>query len=154
MQLVQHLLTDPVTLTLVPDGEQQVLFHRERGNDPAPLGHMGDATPGDVVRLPPSWQRLTPVQHHAAFSRRRAHDGPDQGGFASTIAAEQCHTLARKDGKRGDIDHRRPITAADSPSTTMAIEKIQPSSVSFQSSGADFVMPISLVIGRLNTLNA
>ena len=36
----------------------------------------------------------------------------------------------------------------------MAIEKIQPSSVSFQSPGADCVMPISLVIGRLNTLNA
>ena len=36
----------------------------------------------------------------------------------------------------------------------MAIEKIQPSSVSFQSSGADLVMPISLVIGRLKTLNA
>ena len=32
--------------------------------------------------------------------------------------------------------------------------KIQPSSVSFQSSGADCVMPISLVIGRLKTLNA
>ena len=32
--------------------------------------------------------------------------------------------------------------------------KIQPSSVSFQSSGADWVMPMSLVIGRLNTLKA
>ena len=36
----------------------------------------------------------------------------------------------------------------------MATLKIQPSSVSFQSSGADWVMPISLVIGRLKTLNA
>ena len=36
----------------------------------------------------------------------------------------------------------------------MAIEKIQPSSVSFQSSGVDSVMPISLVNGRLNTLKA
>ena len=36
----------------------------------------------------------------------------------------------------------------------MAMLKIQPRSVSFQSSGADCVMPISLVIGRLNTLNA
>ncbi len=34
------------------------------------------------------------------------------------------------------------------------MEKIHPSSVSFQSSGADFVTPISLVIGRLKTLNA
>ena len=36
----------------------------------------------------------------------------------------------------------------------MAIENIQPSSVSFQSPGADCVMPSSLVIGRLNTLSA
>ncbi len=36
----------------------------------------------------------------------------------------------------------------------MAIEKIQPSSVSRQSSGADCVIPMSFVIGRLNTLNA
>ena len=36
----------------------------------------------------------------------------------------------------------------------MAMLKIQPSSVSFQSSGADWVMPTSLVIGRLKTLKA
>ena len=36
----------------------------------------------------------------------------------------------------------------------MAMLKIQPRSVSFQSSGVDWVMPMSLVIGRLNTLNA
>ena len=36
----------------------------------------------------------------------------------------------------------------------MAMLKIQPSSVSFQSSGACVVMPISLVIGKLKTLNA
>ena len=47
-----------------------------------------------------------------------------------------------------------PVKAAANPRNTMAMEKIQPSSVSFQSSGADSVMPISLVIGRLNTLKA
>ena len=36
----------------------------------------------------------------------------------------------------------------------MAIEKIQPSSVNFQSSGAESVIPISLVIGRLKTEKA
>jgi hypothetical protein len=40
------------------------------------------------------------------------------------------------------------------PSMAIAIEKIQPSSVSFQSPGADCEMPSSLVIGRLKTLNA
>ena len=36
----------------------------------------------------------------------------------------------------------------------MATEKIQPSSGMFQSFGADWLMPMSLVIGRLNTLKA
>jgi len=49
---------------------------------------------------------------------------------------------------------QRPNSAAEKPRTKIAMEKIQPSSVSFQSSGADFVMPISLVIGRLKTLKA
>jgi hypothetical protein len=49
---------------------------------------------------------------------------------------------------------QRPITAADTPRKKIASEKIHPSSVSFQSSGAGCVIPISLVIGRLNTLNA
>ncbi len=49
---------------------------------------------------------------------------------------------------------QRPNTADETPRKKIASEKIQPSSVSFQSAGADFEMPMSLVIGRLNTLNA
>ncbi|MFK4523153.1 hypothetical protein ABIF90_001134 [Bradyrhizobium japonicum] len=49
---------------------------------------------------------------------------------------------------------QRPNTAADSPRKTIAMEKIQPSSVSFQSPDADWVTPSSLVIGRLKTLKA
>ncbi len=37
---------------------------------------------------------------------------------------------------------------------TMAMEKIQPTSVSFQSPGADLLIPSSRVSGRLKTLNA
>src|SRR5690606_35955048 len=40
------------------------------------------------------------------------------------------------------------------PRKKIASEKIQPSWVSFQSSGVDSLMPSSFVIGRLNTLNA
>ena len=47
-----------------------------------------------------------------------------------------------------------PVKAAARPRNTMAMENIQPSWVSFQSSGADSVMPISRVMGRLNTLKA
>ncbi len=47
-----------------------------------------------------------------------------------------------------------PAKAADRPRNTIASEKIQPSVVSDQSSGADFVMPMIFVSGALNTENA
>jgi hypothetical protein len=47
-----------------------------------------------------------------------------------------------------------PPNAADKPRTTIAMLKIQPSVVSFQSSGEDAVIPSTFVIGPLNTLNA
>jgi len=49
---------------------------------------------------------------------------------------------------------QRPSTAAEAPRKKIARLKIQPNSVSFQSSGADCVMPMSLVIGKLKTLKA
>src|SRR6476619_2708379 len=49
---------------------------------------------------------------------------------------------------------QRPNTADEAPRKKIASEKIQPSWVNFQSPGADCVMPSSLVIGRLSTLNA
>src|SRR3954471_1258269 len=48
----------------------------------------------------------------------------------------------------------RPKTAAERPRKTMAMVKIQASSVCFQSPGADSVMPRTLVSGSLKTLNA
>ena len=47
-----------------------------------------------------------------------------------------------------------PNSAADAPSTKIAMVKIQPSSVSCQSPAIDFVMPSWRVSGRLNTLSA
>ena len=49
---------------------------------------------------------------------------------------------------------QRPKIAEETPRKKIAIEKIQPSSGRFQSPGADFATPMSLVIGRLKTLNA
>src|SRR5262249_57884320 len=45
-------------------------------------------------------------------------------------------------------------TAADAPRKKMASVKIQPSSVSFQSSVSDLVIPSCRVSGKLNTLRA
>src|SRR5882757_8293018 len=49
---------------------------------------------------------------------------------------------------------QRPKTAADRPRRTMAIENVQPTSVNFQSDGAEWVMPINLVRGKLKVENA
>ena len=65
------------------------------------------------------------------------------------------HNAAVNIARRGPPSStQRPNIAADMPRKKMAIEKIQPSSGIFQSFGADLLMPISLVIGRLKTLNA
>src|ERR1700722_4968186 len=49
---------------------------------------------------------------------------------------------------------QRPNTAADEPRTTMAMEKIQPTSFRSQSPCADAFSPMSLVNGRLNVEKA
>src|ERR1700751_447275 len=56
--------------------------------------------------------------------------------------------------RRPPSSTHRPKTAEEIPRQKIASEKIQPRSVSFQSSGADCVTPSSFVIGRLNTLKA
>jgi len=47
-----------------------------------------------------------------------------------------------------------PANAADSPKNRIARLNIQPSVVSFQSSGKDSVTPNTLVNGKLKTLKA
>jgi len=65
------------------------------------------------------------------------------------------HSAAVNIARRGPPSStQRPNTADEAPRKNIAIEKIQPSWGRFQSPGADWVMPRSLVIGRLNTLNA
>src|SRR6185312_7771490 len=65
------------------------------------------------------------------------------------------HKAAVNIARRGPPSStHRPNTAAEPPRNSIASEKIHPSSVSFQSPGADCVMPSSLVIGKLKTLSA
>ena len=49
---------------------------------------------------------------------------------------------------------QRPNTAAAAPRKKIAAEKIQPTSVSFQSAGAACAPPSKRVSGRLNVENA
>ncbi len=75
--------------------------------------------------------------------------------IAETRKPPPKHKAAANIALRGPPSStQRPSTAAEAPRKKIARLKIQPSSVSFQSPGADWVMPISLVIGRLKTLNA
>ncbi len=65
------------------------------------------------------------------------------------------HNAAVNIARRGPPSStQRPQIAAEKPSTKIPMVKIQPSCGMFQSFVADLEMPISLVIGRLNTLNA
>ena len=65
------------------------------------------------------------------------------------------HSAAVNIARRGPPSStQRPKTAAEAPRKTMAKLNIQPSSVNFQSPGADCVIPRSFVIGKLNTLKA
>ncbi len=75
--------------------------------------------------------------------------------IAETKKPPAQHNAAVNIARRGPPSStQRPNTAAEVPRKKIAIEKIQPSSGRCQSSGADCVMPMSLVIGRLNTLKA
>ena len=49
---------------------------------------------------------------------------------------------------------QRPNRAADRPRKAIAIENVQPTSVSFQSPGAEWLKPMSLVSGKLKVENA
>ncbi len=65
------------------------------------------------------------------------------------------HTAAANMALRGPAaSSHLPKMAADRPRNTIAMLKIQPSVVSFQSSGTDSVIPMTRVSGRLNTLKA
>jgi hypothetical protein len=79
-----------------------------------------------------------------SFTPRAATRNPPQKQMAEASMALRGPTLST----------HFPPKAADKPRQTMARLKIHPRVVSFQSSGAGRVMPISLVIGRLKTLNA
>ena len=75
--------------------------------------------------------------------------------IADTKKPPVQHNAAVNIARRGPPSStQRPNTAADAPRKKIAMLKIQPSCVSRQSSGDCVVMPISLVIGRLKTLNA
>jgi hypothetical protein len=83
-----------------------------------------------------------------------------QSSCSSTPIAEmtrppQKQQAAANMARRGPPSStQRPSTAAERPKNTMAIEKIQPSSVSFQSLGAESVMPMTRLRGMLNGLKA
>jgi hypothetical protein len=69
----------------------------------------------------------------------------------SPIEAARGRELARRGPTRST---QRPDTLADRPRKTMAMLSTQPSEISFQSPGAESLMPMSFESGRLKTLKA
>ena len=69
---------------------------------------------------------------------------------ADTMNPPPKHSAAMNIERRGPTrSTQRPNSAADSPSTAIAMENVQPTSVNLQSDGSECVMPINLVSGRL-----
>src|SRR5271166_5859406 len=74
---------------------------------------------------------------------------------AATMKPPPKHNAAVNIDLRGPTrSTQRPKTAADSPRMAIAIEKVHPTSVNFQSEGSECVMPSNLVNGKLNVEKA
>src|SRR5271155_4738763 len=74
---------------------------------------------------------------------------------AATKKPPPKHRAATNMDRRGPTrSTQRPKIAAEDPRNKMAMEKIHAISLRFQSPGADWVIPISLVIGKLKVEKA
>ena len=69
--------------------EHHVLLHREVGEDPHVLRHVGDAGARDVGRRQPSRCRVPSKRISPARRAPQAHDGAQRRGLAGAVAAEQ-----------------------------------------------------------------
>ena len=75
--------------------------------------------------------------------------------MAATMKPPPKHRAATNIDMRGPTrSTQRPNRAAERPRTAMAMENVHPTSVNFQSPGADWVIPISLVSGKLKVEKA
>ena len=75
--------------------------------------------------------------------------------MADTMKPPPKHSAATNMDLRGPTrSTQRPNRAAERPRMAMAMENVQPTSLIFQSPGAEWSIPISLVRGRLNTEKA
>jgi hypothetical protein len=78
------------------EAEPQVLGDGELREDPAVLGHQGDAEAGDLVRALPAG-RLAEDLDLAAHRGQLAGDGEHRGCLARAVGAEERHQLAGLD---------------------------------------------------------
>jgi hypothetical protein len=97
-----------------PPHHLEILAGGEIREDPARLGHQGDAPAGDLVGGPAG--EVGPfVQDRALLGGREARDGSERGGLAGAVAAEQRHYLALAHVQRQPVqDVGQPVVRVDS----------------------------------------
>src|SRR6516165_11113800 len=114
------------------------------GGPKEPASHIEQAHQNDKARR--RHGRHSPREHLLAHRGRL---------LAEMKKPPAQHRAAVNIARRGPPSStQRPNTADETPRKNMAREKIHPSSGRVQSFGADCEMPMSLVIGKLKTLNA
>src|SRR5581483_6675163 len=93
---LQHAFEPPFAGSAdVLDAEQQILPHREAGEDVAMLRYIAEAAARDPIARQP--RDILPLEAYRAVRRHLAHDRLHGGGAADAIAAEQAHDLAGGD---------------------------------------------------------
>src|SRR5665213_2791518 len=100
-QQLQHPLEIGVDLAVVAQvrAHPQVLFDRERAEQPPPLRHLQHARAHDAIGFEPG-QRPFTVANAAAPRRDDTADGAEQRRFPGAVGADQRHDLAGVDGHR------------------------------------------------------
>src|SRR5581483_3951718 len=97
-----------------PDGDREVLLHRERAKDLALLRHEADAEPSAAMRRQ-ALDRLAGIADAAAMPGGVAHDGREQGRFADAVAAEHGERAARREVERQALEHDGAAIAGAQP---------------------------------------
>ena len=88
----------------------QVLLDSQVLEHAAPLEHLGDAAPNDVVRRQPIQPLAVELDRAlgdlATFRMQQTRDRLQRRGLAGAVGTEQCSDLTLPDGKRDALQHQ------------------------------------------------
>ena len=100
----QHAVAGFLPVIARHQAKREILFHRQLGEQPAPLGHIGDAALRHFMGR--QCGEICVVQHHPPRARpHQAHDCLQRRGLAGAVAAQQAQHLARREFERHAAQH-------------------------------------------------